>query len=201
VIEIPPRRTVNVHASLLPHYRGAAPIQWAIASGETETGVTTMLIDAGLDTGPTLLARALPIEPEETAAELEPRLARLGAVILLETLSGLEAGTLDPVPQDHARASLAPLLHKEDGRVVWTRSACEIVNRLRGFQPWPGASTAYAGAGLKLVRARPAEDASAEPGTILGVDAKGIHVACGHGTSAQLLEIQPESRRSMPAAA
>jgi methionyl-tRNA formyltransferase len=201
VIEIPERRTVNVHGSLLPRYRGAAPIQWAIANGETETGVTTMLIDEGLDTGPTLLSRALPIGSDETAAQLEPRLARLGAQVLLETLVGLGAGTLTPVPQDAARATLARILRKEDGQVDWTRSAQEIVNRMRGFQPWPGAMTVYEGKGLKLMRARVEDDAPGEPGAIVGIGADGVRVACGHGTRLRLVEVQPESRRPIPAAA
>src|SRR6267143_7154636 len=123
VIDIAPRGTVNVHASLLPRYRGAAPVQWAIVNGEAETGVTTMLIDEGLDTGPMLLARATPIGPEETAADLEPRLARLGAELLIETVAGLAAGTLSPRPQDHARATFAPILKKENGRLDWNRPA------------------------------------------------------------------------------
>ncbi len=202
VIEIPPRRTVNVHGSLLPRYRGAAPIQWAIADGETETGVTTMLIDAGMDTGPTLLSRPLAIEEGDTAASLTPRLARLGAALLLETLAGLVDGSVVPVPQDHARATAAPLLRKEDGIVDWTRPARTIANRLRGFQPWPGATTRFREAELKLLAARvEAEPADAEPGLIVAADAGGIVVACGGGTRLRLLEVQPESRRPMPAAA
>jgi methionyl-tRNA formyltransferase len=201
VIEIPRLRTVNVHASLLPRYRGAAPIQWAIARGETETGVTTMLIDAGLDTGPTLLARATPIGPEETAPELEPRLARLGGAVLLETLDGLGSGTLPAVPQDHARATLAPILKKEDGRLDWTQPADVLSCRIRGFQPWPGAAATLAGQGLQVRRARPEAQGPGEPGTIVQVDRDGLVVACGDSTRLRLLEVQPESRRAMPAAA
>lgn len=205
VIDIAPLGTVNVHGSLLPRLRGAAPIQWAIARGETTTGVTTMLIDEGLDTGPTLLSRPLSIAPDETAAELEPRLARLGAEVLVETLVGLGAGTLSPVPQDHSRATHAPILKKEDGRVDWTRTAVETANRARGFTPWPGAFTFLDGRLLKLVRVRalpgrPAPEGLA-PGSVLDVRRDAVHVACGDATLLEVIEVQPESRRAMPAAA
>jgi methionyl-tRNA formyltransferase len=203
VIDIAPRGTVNVHASLLPKLRGAAPIQWAIANGETETGVTTMLIDEGLDTGPTLLSRATAIGPEETAADLEPRLARMGAELLLETVRGLGEGTIVPVPQDHGRATLAPLLKKEDGRVDWSLPAPRVASRARGFHPWPGAFTAHEGRLVKVLRVHeaPRGDATPQPGTIVAIDADGVTVACGEGTAARLVEVQPESRRAMPAAA
>jgi methionyl-tRNA formyltransferase len=200
VIEAAPRGTVNVHASLLPRYRGAAPIQWAIARGETTTGVTTMLIDEGLDTGPLLHSRALEIAPEETAVELEPRLARLGAGLLLSTVEGLAAGTLTPTPQDEAQASLAPLLRKQDGLADWRLPAATLACRVRGFQPWPGVVTHVAGRGLKILRAEPIELAGPEPGTLLSVAPEGIVVSCGVG-SLRLLDVQPESRRPMPAAA
>ena len=145
VIDIAHRGTVNVHASLLPKLRGAAPIQWAIAGGETTTGVSTMLIDEGLDTGPVLLQRTLTIGPEETSADLEPRLARLGADVLAETVRGLADGLLDPTPQDHGQATLAPLLKKEDGRLDWGRSARDLDCRIRGFHPWPGTFTSHGG--------------------------------------------------------
>jgi methionyl-tRNA formyltransferase len=202
VIDVAPRGTVNVHASLLPKLRGAAPIQWAIANGETETGVTTMLIDEGLDTGPTLLARATPIGGEETAADLEPRLARMGAQLLLETVRGLEEGTILPVPQDHSRATVAPLLKKEDGRIDWSLPAARVASRARGFHPWPGAFTFQEGRLLKVLRVREAGSAAgAEPGTVTAVGADGVTVACGDGAAVRLVEVQPESRRAMPAAA
>jgi len=203
VIDIPPLGTVNVHSSLLPRYRGAAPIHWAVVDGERETGVTTMLIDEGLDTGPTLLARSTPIGPEETAPELEARLGPLGAEVLLETLDGLARGTLTPRPQDHARATLAPILKKEDARIDWTRPADEIARRVRGLVPWPGTVTTWAGADLKVLRARvdPAALTDAAPGTVLAVDRDGLLVAAGAGTRLRLLDVQPESRRPMPAAA
>jgi methionyl-tRNA formyltransferase len=202
VIEIPPFGTVNVHGSLLPRLRGAAPIQWAIEQGLQETGVTTMLIDEGLDTGPILLARRLKVEPEETASELEPRLARLGAEVLLDTLSGLSAGTIRPTPQDPAQASHAPLIHKEDGRLDWTRRADTLARRVRAFHPWPGTQTRLAGRSLRVLRARAHEGQGrgGEPGTVLNVDRGGVLVACGEGTALLLLEVQPDSRRAMDAA-
>jgi methionyl-tRNA formyltransferase len=201
VIEIAPKGTVNVHASLLPKYRGAAPIQWAIASGETETGVTTMLIDEGLDTGPLLLARSTRIGPQETAAELEPRLARMGADLLLDTVRALATRAVQARPQDHSRATLAPLLHKEDGRIDWRLTAAVLACRIRGFQPWPGATTAHGGHGLKVLRALIEQDGPGDPGTIVAVDNAGLVVSCGEGTRLRLVEVQPDSRRSMPAAA
>ena len=201
VLDIPPRGTINVHASLLPRYRGAAPIQWAIVRGETETGVTTMLLDEGLDTGPILLARALPIEPEETSSELEPRLARLGAELLLDTLRGMQDGSVRPVAQDASAATLAPRLEKADGVLSWSQPAEEIARRVRGLQPWPGTTTLFEGRALKVLRARAAGTSHGEPGTVLAAGADGIMVACGAGSRLQILEVQPESRRPMSAAA
>ncbi len=203
VIDIPRLGTVNVHSSLLPRYRGAAPIHWAIVNGELETGVTTMLIDEGLDTGPILLSRATAIGPEETTPELERRLAALGAEVLLETLERLERGAITPQPQDPTRATIARLLEKQDGRLDWSWSAEEIARRVRGLQPWPGTVTAAPGGELKVLRARvdptPARDAA--PGTVLAVEASGLVVAAGSGTALRLVEVQPESRRPMAAAA
>jgi methionyl-tRNA formyltransferase len=202
VIDIAPRGTVNVHASLLPRLRGAAPIQWAIASGAEETGVTTMLIDEGLDTGPTLLSRSTPIGPEETAADLEPRLARLGAEVLLETILGLERGTLTPKPQDPAAATLAPMLRKEDGRVDWALPADTLARQARGFHPWPGAFTLHEGRVLKLLRVRPGTaDSPADPGTVVSLHGHGVCVACGERSTLTLVEVQPESRKRMAASA
>ena len=201
VIDIAPRGTVNVHASLLPRLRGAAPIQWSIANGDTETGVTTMLIDEGLDTGPTLLTRRTSIGPEETAADLEPRLARLGALVLMETIAGLVAGTITPKPQDHSLASLAPLLSKEDGRLDWTRPATALACRTRGFHPWPGTWTSLEGTILKVLRARPEAPGPGEPGEVTAVDRDGIVVGCAEGTRLRLVEVQAESRKAMAASA
>jgi methionyl-tRNA formyltransferase len=201
VIDIAPRGTINVHASLLPRLRGAAPIQWAIANGDSETGVTTMQIDEGLDTGPLLLARALPIGPDETAAELEPRLARLGGELLVETIAGLERGTLRPVAQDESRASHAPLLTKEHGHVDWSLPAHTIACRARGFHPWPGAFTPHEGRLIKLLRVRVAGPAQSTlaPGVVTDVDRAGVVVACGGSSLLRLEEVQPESRRAMTA--
>lgn len=201
VLDIPPRGTINVHASLLPKFRGAAPIQWAIVAGETETGVTTMLLDAGLDTGPLLLQRATPIGPDETAGALGDRLARLGAELLIETLAGWSRGAIAPRPQDPARASHARLLKKEDGDVSWDEPAAVIERKLRGFQPWPGATASVGGRALRLLRARVEPDGPGSPGTVLRLDADGIIVSCGSGSRLRLLELQPESRRAMSAAA
>jgi methionyl-tRNA formyltransferase len=200
-IEAAPLGTVNVHGSLLPRYRGAAPVQWAIVNGETETGVSTMLIDEGLDTGPVLLTRTTPIGALETAPELEARLARLGADLLVETLAGLAAGTVRPTPQDHARATHAPIIKKEDGRLDWTQPAEVIARRVRGFHPWPGTVTTFGGRELKVLKARAAEGGAAAPGTVLAVEREALVVAAGSGTALRLLEVQPESRRPMPAAA
>lgn len=197
VFETPPLGTINVHASLLPKYRGAAPIQWAIASGETVTGVTTMKIDAGLDTGDILLQREIAIGAEETAPELSVRMAKAGAALLVETLRGLGRGAIAPRPQDSSQATLAPILKKEDGRVDWTRSAREIANRVRGFDPWPGAYTSFRGQLLHLRRVRVAEGPAAAPGT-LAVEGRVLRVGCGEGWL-ELLEVQPEGKKRMTA--
>ncbi len=202
VIDLGRLGTVNVHGSLLPRYRGAAPVQWAIVNGETETGVTTMLIDEGLDTGPLLLSRATAIGEDETAAELEPRLSRLGAELLVETVRGLEQGTVTPRPQDHRQATSAPLIRKEDGRLDWSQPATVLARRIRGFHPWPGTAARYQGREVKVLKARPdGEGPDVLPGTVIAVDRDGVTVACGGATRLRLLEVQPESRRSMGASA
>jgi methionyl-tRNA formyltransferase len=203
-IDVAPRGTVNVHASLLPRYRGAAPIQWAIVNGERETGVTTMLIDEGLDPGPLLLSRKTPIGEEETAEALEARLAPLGGALLVETLAGLATGAVVPRPQDPARATLAPIIKKEDGLADWGRTAEALARRVRGFHAWPGVYTTRHGRTLRILRARPeggAPEAGAAAGTLLRMDREGLVVACGEGTALRLVEVQPESRHPMPAAA
>lgn len=201
VIDVAPRGTVNVHASLLPRYRGAAPVQWAIVNGEVETGVTTMLIDEGLDTGPLLLADTTPIDADETADVLEARLALIGGDLLVRTLKGLEAGSVVPRPQDAARVTLAPLIKKEDGRIDWTLGAEGLARRVRGFHPWPGAHTTARGRSLRVLRARAEAGGNQPPGTLLAADRDGLVVAAGDGTALRLLEVQPESRTPMPAAA
>ena len=159
---------INVHASLLPKYRGAAPINWAIANGETKTGLTTMRIDAGMDTGDMLLQEEIEILPAETAPELGARMAEDGAKLMLKTLRGLPDGLITPKKQNDALATYAPLLKKEDGRIDWKRPAVEIFNRMRGFEPWPGAYTTFRGKTCQL-RGEPArrEGAPATPGTLL----------------------------------
>ena len=197
IFDHPPLGTVNVHASLLPKYRGAAPIQWAIANGETRTGVTTMRIEAGLDTGDILLQREAAIGPEETAPQLGARLAREGAALLVETLRGLEAGTIRRRKQNDAEATYAPLLKKEDGRVDWTRSARAIADQVRGFDPWPGAYTTFRGELLHLRSVRVAEGPAGEPGG-LEVAGRSLRVACGKGWL-ELIALQPEGRKRMTA--
>jgi len=198
IIDIPPRGIINVHASLLPKYRGAAPIQWAIAKGETRTGVTTMRIDAGLDTGDMLLKWETDIGAEETAVELSPRMARAGADLLVETLQGLAAGTITPQPQDNSEASLAPILKKEDGQIDWNWSARKIFNRTRGFLPWPGAFSFFRGQMFHIWKARVSSEAiSGQPGQLVE-EKKRLFIVCGQGTALEPLEVQIEGRKRMP---
>ena len=197
MIELPRLGNINLHASLLPKYRGAAPIQWAIANGESVTGVTTMRIDAGLDTGDILLQKEAAITPEDTAENLAPRLAAVGAELMVETLHQLASGTLHPRPQDHAKATLAPILKKEDGRIEWRRSAQEICNRLRGFQPWPGAFTSFRGKNLNIWAVAPVERRI--PQGALAIDADLLIAGCGGDTALELREVQPEGRKRMSA--
>jgi methionyl-tRNA formyltransferase len=198
MIDLPPLGDINLHASLLPKYRGAAPVQWAIAMGETITGVTTMRIDAGLDTGNILLQRETPIAPEDTAETLGPRLAQMGAPLMVETLRGLQTGTITPRKQDNAQATLAPILKKEDGLMDFRRSAREIRNRLRGFQPWPGAYTTFRGKNLNVWAASAVESSALAPGE-LRVDNDRLLVGCGEGSALELLTVQPEGKKRMAA--
>jgi methionyl-tRNA formyltransferase len=193
MLELPRLGNINLHASLLPKYRGAAPIQWAIANGETTTGVTTMRIDAGLDTGDILLQEKLPITVEDTSETLAPRLADVGSHLMVQTLRELEVGKIQPRKQDDAQASLAPILKKEDGQVDFSRSATEIFNRMRGFQPWPGAYTNFRGKTLQIFKALPVS-AELAPGE-LGLIANKLLVGCGTSTSLELLEIQLEGKK------
>jgi len=197
MIDLPRFGNLNLHASLLPKYRGAAPIQWAIANGESITGGTTMRIDAGLDTGDILLQRELPIESDDTAETLGPKLAKVGAELMVETLRGLESGQVRPVPQDHAKATLAPILKKEDGRIDFARTAREVFNRLRGFQPWPGAYTAFKSKTLQVHKARPSEPSvRLAPGQI-AVEGTRLVAGCGQDTALELVELQMEGKRRM----
>jgi methionyl-tRNA formyltransferase len=197
MLDLPPLGNINLHASLLPKYRGAAPIQWAIARGESVTGVTTMKIDAGLDTGDVLLQRELLIAADDTSEMLAPRLASLGADLLVETLRGLQSESVPPRPQDHAQATLAPILKKQDGLIDFSRSATEIVNRLRGFQPWPGAYTIFRGNNLQVRQAAPITRALA-PGQ-LHVEENHLLVGSAHNSALELFEVQPEGKKRMSA--
>ncbi len=197
MIDLPRLGNLNLHGSLLPSYRGAAPIQWAIARGETVTGVTTMRIDAGLDTGDILLQKEISIALQDTALTLAPRMAAVGAALMVETLHGLQAGVVHPRPQDHALATLAPILKKEDGKIDFEVNAHEILNRLRGFQPWPGAFTSFRGKNLHIWSAQPVEFAVAA--SEIMVESGRIIVGCGAG-ALQLLEVQLEGKKRMPAA-
>jgi methionyl-tRNA formyltransferase len=199
MLNLPRLGNINLHASLLPKYRGAAPIQWAVANGETVTGATTMRIDQGLDTGDILLQRSLPIEPDQTTEQLFPLLAESGANLMLDTLEGLEAGTIQPIPQDNAGASLAPILEREDAQVDFTRSAAQIYNRWRAFQPWPGAYTLFRGRKLTLHRLVPAGSTAAPPGETM-LEGNQLFVAAGSGSQLELLEVQMEGKKRMPVA-
>ena len=196
VLDVPRRGSINVHASLLPRYRGAAPIAWAIIRGETETGITTFQMDPGMDTGQILLQARTPIASEETAGELAARLSRLGATVLLGTLERL--GWLTPTPQDHAAATLAPRLKKEDGWLRLDEPARNLVNRIRGCNPWPGGAVMTPGGRLLIWRAIVVPDAAAtEPGTLMSAGPGTIAVATGTGLLLPI-EVQPENRRAMP---
>jgi methionyl-tRNA formyltransferase len=188
MLDLPPLGNINLHASLLPKYRGAAPIQWAIARGETITGVTTMKIDAGLDTGDILLQQQTTIASDDTSETLAPKLASMGAELTVKTLRGLQAGTVHPRQQDPAQATLAPILKKEDGLIDFSRPAAEILDRMRGFQPWPGAYSRFRGKNLQVWKAA-ALDRLLQPSE-LKVDADRLVVGCGTDTAIELLELQ-----------
>jgi methionyl-tRNA formyltransferase len=196
VLQIPKIGAINVHASLLPKYRGPAPIQWAIINGETQTGVTTIFMDAGMDTGDMLISRPEPILPADTAATLHDRLALLGADTLLQTLQQLADRTLQPARQDHDSATYAPLLKKQDGRIDWQKTAGELEPFIRGMTPWPGAFTFHNQNRLKILKAAPVDEPVSEPaGTILKGFAEEMLVATGQG-ALSILEIQgPSGKR------
>ncbi len=185
-----------MHASLLPKYRGAAPIQWAIANGERKTGVTIMRIDAGLDTGDMLLKQEVSVEPDETAPQLRARLAPIGAELLVEAIRRIANGTLTPEPQNNLEASYAPMLKKADGLIDWGHTAQQIYDRLRGFCPWPGAYTTFRGQQLSILTARPAESVKTPAGT-LQVQARKLFAGCGEETTLELLEIQIAGKKAI----
>jgi methionyl-tRNA formyltransferase len=200
MLTLPKHGNLNLHASLLPKYRGAAPIQWAVAMGETQTGNTTMRIDEGLDTGDILLQQEMPIAPEQTAADIFPLLAEQGAKLMLQTLIGLEAGTLKSQKQDESKSTLAPILKREDGLINFSHSAQEIYNRWRGFTPWPGAFTFLAGKKFAVHTMNLSElNDVAVPGTLL-VKEKQIFAACGDGRWLEFTEVQLEGKRRMAVA-
>ena len=205
IIDLPPHAILNVHASLLPKYRGAAPIQWAIANGESETGVTIMQIDAGLDTGDMLGKARTPIGAEETAPELSARLAPMGAELLCEAIAQIEAGTVHREKQNAGDATLAPILKKEDGLIHWhLMTASQIDHRLRGFTPWPGAYTGFRGQQLSITRARPASIDSGDSGLATGrlrAEKRRFFAGCRDRTVLELLEVQPAGKKRMTAEA
>jgi methionyl-tRNA formyltransferase len=206
MIDLPRLGNINLHASLLPKYRGAAPIQWAIAEGENMTGVTTMRIDAGLDTGDILLQQKEEITLQDTAQTLAPRLAAMGAKLMVETLEGLQAGTIQSRKQEHRDATLAPILTKEDGRIAFSRTAQQIFNRMRGFQPWPGAFTSFREKNLNIWNAKVPQNTyestanqrhPLQPGEIF-VENGQLMIACAENSLLFPLEVQPEGKKRMP---
>jgi len=198
LLEIPVHGCINVHASLLPRFRGAAPIQWAIASGDDRSGVCLMKMDEGLDTGPILRCAEVPIGPGATSDELQRTLARVGGELIRMYLPDYLSGKLPPTPQSREGVVLAPMLKKEDGQLDFVRPAAELERRVRAFQPWPGAFTRFKGKVLKVQRARTGAR-TGSPGTVLSVGEQGIEVACGEG-SLSLLQVQPEGKRTMSSA-
>lgn len=200
IIDLPRHGILNVHGSLLPKYRGAAPIQWAIARGDAETGVTIMQIDAGLDTGDMLLKSALKIGVGETAPELGERLAMVGAELLVRAIRDIAEGHSQSEKQDDAEATYAPILKKDDGRVRWESAAREIDNRLRGFTPWPGAFSTFRESPVSFLRVSPVDAIALEPGEIK-VDKRQLLAGCGHGSALEILELQPAGKKRMTAEA
>lgn len=201
LLEIPQHGFINLHPSLLPRHRGPSPIQWALVCGDRATGVTTMQIDEGMDTGPILLQRRVPIEPGETAEMLAPRLAEIGGDLIVRSLEELEEGSLKPRPQPSDGANTTPLLRRNFAKIDWSMPARQLVNRLRGFTPWPGLYAKFRGGRLKIhglddVKSPPR--GKEKPGTVLSAGPDGIIVRCGKGTAARITEVQREGRKRMP---
>lgn len=196
MLDAPRYGSINVHFSLLPRYRGAAPINWAIANGEKETGVTVMQMDEGLDTGPMLAQRSTPISAVESAPELSMRLAEMGAVMIVEVMTKID--TITQVPQDHDKATHAPILKREDGRIDWNLSAIDIVNRIRGFAPFPGCYAFYRQQRLEIVRAEAIEGSKSDPiGTVVDITKDSFSVVCAGNSILTVTEVQPEGRKAM----
>jgi methionyl-tRNA formyltransferase len=208
LLQFPRYGCINLHGSILPKYRGAAPVHWAIANGEETTGVCTMLLDEGLDTGPVYLCEETNIGPDETAPQLYDRLGELGAGVLIETVNGIVNGTLQPKPQDDSLATLAPILKKEHGFIDWSMPAIEIHNRVRAFNPWPGTVTKFRGTRCKILktvaavcdrRQTGAHRAPLQSGSIV-FSKNSLAVVCGDGTLLEILLIQPENRKPVSGA-
>jgi methionyl-tRNA formyltransferase len=201
LLALPRRGFVNLHPSLLPRHRGPSPIQWSLVCGDRITGVTTMLLDEGMDTGPILLQERTEVEPWATAEDLAERLAEVGAEVVVKTLDGIADGTVAPRPQPADGVSVTPMLRRNFGKVDWSMPARNLVNRLRGFTPWPGLYAKLRGGRVKLFGLEdvtPAPDGSEEPGTVLDADGTGIVVRCGRGSAVRITELQREGRRRLP---
>jgi len=198
LLDIPRLGWINLHASLLPKYRGAAPINWAIVNGETRTGLTTMRIDPGMDTGPTLLRWETDILPDETASALARRMAAAGPDLLVETLRKYDRGEITPAAQDHAQATLAPMLKRENGRIDWSQPATQIYNRIRGLDPWPGAFTTFRGH-VCHIWGQPDSSPQAAPPGIIAASGENLLVSCGGGTSLRLEHVQLEGKKRISA--
>lgn len=202
ILAYPPKGCINVHSSLLPKFRGAAPINWAILAGETETGVTIMHMAHDLDAGDIILQSATPIGPQETAAQLYDRLSLLGGELVTEAVAQIAAGTASRAPQDHAKATLAPMLSREMSPMDFTRPARELDCQVRGLLPWPAATCVLAGMRCKVLEARvPEERTQKMPGEVVQADKKGLKLACGNGTVLELATLQPDGKKPMSAAA
>lgn len=199
LLAIPRLGMINVHASVLPRYRGAAPIQRAVLAGDEETGVTIMRVETELDAGPTFAVATIPIPPDATSGEVERTLAPLGAQLLLPVVADLAAGRAVERPQDHTRATLAPKITKDEGTIDWTLPAAAVHNRVRGLQPWPLASTRFNGERIVFRKTTPLASGGTVPGTVVRAQADELIVACGEGTALRILELQPEGRRTMTA--
>lgn len=198
LLTLAPLGCINVHGSLLPQYRGAAPIQWAVINGEPETGVTIIQMNAGMDTGDVLLSAKIATSPDETAGSLYDKLAVLGSATLLTAIAGLQEGTISPIPQDHSLATLAPMLHKDDGLIDWQQDAAVIERLIRGLDPWPSAFCYVNGKRLRLFQPEVVhQDSEQQPGTVVFADKRGIAIACGRNTLL-VKEIQPEGKKRMP---